>query len=868
MLSLIFWKSRNPGQRFLYITSLGLLAFGLAVLLFFHYRGIENTVRWEVLSELDEVPVQLDSLQLAAGGVPLDGSPSSAGSAQPDTNRAASRQQSAIGNQQSTILLSGKAYLLKEQFVPVRIDTPEWLVWGYWCMVLTGLVLLLSAVTVLSRRWYIGCMMAFIGLLAVAHLEVLQLFGSDKALGFGIAAAVLGGISYYLHAFRDDVTIERRIFIFTVPVVLLAVAFSFFSKTPLVALTIASYSPVPALLLAVGFIGWLSIEIIAGLVYVTTHPRTGFGKNSLLNFLFIAGLYLFSVLLLYLKITRQTENNFLYLSPFVLYVISVVIGSWSLAKRTETSLPFREAAVWLYTGLGLVTTAIMAFVIFTDNNPLIEVFEDAIIYSQLAIGTVFTGYIGLNFWPLFKQGKAVYKVMYKPIRILQPQVWLIGGMGVVTLVSLNRFHSLDQVQAGHYNALGDLHTATREYAIAEQYYQLALDLDFQNHKSGFSLASLALLQGDRLSAGAYFQQALHKDPTPQAYAGLSQALLNENLFFDAVFNLRKGLNVFSDNGELQNNLGYLYTRTTIADSAYYYFELARQNAINRSVPETNLLAFWGKSLTAPDSSNALSGLGLTKADFKETKLLESTYASLSHEANRTALAQLTGEKTVVKKIDIALSSDSALSVNNFAYLYNVGQYTQDTTLAPLFRQLIATGINGNFYNELQLAYASAEYNRDKIIAFDILASQTVADTSQKVALTRKTLQFWLLQERTQEAAATALAPKLRSEADYIAALRRHPFSLAILQKATDFFNQRKRPNIAYQYLLNALRFRRDSPELQKTYILQCLHLRLTEFAEDGLRDLFSLASATDYQAFLKTYQAQRALIEKERESFQ
>jgi tetratricopeptide (TPR) repeat protein len=507
-------------------------------------------------------------------------------------------------------------------------------------------------------------------------------------------------------------------------------------------------------------------------------------------------------------------------------------------------------------------------VIFTDNNPLIEVFEDAIIYSQLAIGTVFTGYIGLNFWPLFKQGKAVYKVMYKPIRILQPQVWLIGGMGVVTLVSLNRFHSLDQVQAGHYNALGDLHTATREYAIAEQYYQLALDLDFQNHKSGFSLASLALIQGDRLSAGAYFQQALHKDPTPQAYAGLSQALLNENLFFDAVFNLRKGLNVFAGNGELQNNLGYLYTRTTIADSAYYYFELARQHAVNAAVPETNLLAFWGKSLTALDSSNTLSGLGLTNADFKETKLMQSTRASLSHEANRIALAQLTGEKTAVEKIDLSLSSDSALSVNNFAYLYNTGQYTQDTTLAPLFQKLIATGNNGNFYSELQLAHANAEYGRDKIVAFDILASQTVADTSQKVALARRTLQFWQLKERTQEATAAALANGLTSEADLVAALRRHPFSLAILQKATGFFNQRNQPKIAYQYLLNALRFRRDSPELQKTYILQCLHLRLTEFADDGLRDLFSLTSATDYQAFLKTYQAKRALIEKERESFQ
>jgi Flp pilus assembly protein TadD len=620
----------------------------------------------------------------------------------------------------------------------------------------------------------------------------------------------------------------------------------------------------PITVLAVGFVGWLSVEIIAGFVYVVTHPRTGFGKNSLLNFLFLAGLYLFSILLLYLKITRQIESDFWYVSPFVLYAISTILGIGSFAKRTEDRLPFREIGAWLYAGLGLVATAAMAFALFTYNNSLIEVFEDAIVYSQLAIGTIFVGYIGLNFWPLFRQGKAVYKVIYKPMRILQAQAWLIGGMGVVALLSLNRFFSIDQARAGYDNSLGDLHLATGEYALANQYYQLALDLDYQNHKSGFALASLALRQGDRTTAGAYFQQALQKDPSPQAYAGLGQALLDENLFFDAIFNLRKGIQTFPKNGELQNNLGYLYTQTTIADSAYYYFELARQNARNNEVPETNLLTFWGKALTFANAKNPTSSLGLTKADFKETNLLASKVSSLSHEANRLAVAQLTGEKTEAIQVNTGLPKDSALSVNNFAYLYNYGQYTRDSSLATLFRKLVNTGNNGNFYHELQLAQAYSEYQRDKIAAFDILASQTVADTSQKVALARQTLQYWLLKENQRS---FAEVEKLKSETDFLGALRQHPFDLTLLQKATTFLNQQKKPQVAYQALLNALRFRRDSPELQKLYVLQCLYLRLTDFAEDGLRDLFAITTSADYQAFLKTYQAQRALIEKERESF-
>jgi tetratricopeptide (TPR) repeat protein len=846
MTSLFFWQKWNRSQRFLYLTSLGLLKLGLIILLFFHYRGLENTVQWQVLSELDEVPVQLDSLQLADDGLQL-----TAGSLQPDTNH------------QSAITLLGKAYLLKEQFVPVQTDVPLWLTWGYLGCVLAGLVLLLSALSALPRWWYLGAMAAFIGFLAGSHLEILQLFGSDKALGFGITTIVLGGVSYYLHAFREDVSMEKRIFIFAGLVGVLAFSFPFFTKIPLVALTVTSYSLLPVIVLSVVFVGWLSVEIIAGFVYVVTNPRTGFGKNSLVNFLFLAGLYLFSILLLYMKITRQTENDFWFVSPFILYAVSAVLGVWSFAKRTESYLPFREIGAWLYVGLGLITTAAMAFVLFTQNNSLIEVFEDAIVYTQLAIGTIFTGYIGLNFWPIFKQGKAVYKIMYKPMRILQSQAWLIGGMGVVALLALNRFFIVDQALAGHHNVLGDLHAATKEYAVAEQYYQIALNTDYQNHKSGFALASLALNQGDRIAAGAYFQQALHKDPSPQAYAGLSQALMNENLFFDAIFNLRKGIQAFPKNGELQNNLGYLYTRTTIVDSAYYYFEAARQYSHNPEVPETNLLAFWGKALTFSDAKNPTAALGLTKADLKETDLLKTQSKTLSHEANRLAVAQLTGERTEAIHVNPGLPNDSALSVNNFAYLYNYGQYTRDSSMASLFHKLINTGTNGNFYHELQLAEAYSEYGRDKIAAFDILASQTVADTSQKVALARQTLQYWLLKENSVKSAIGSL----KTETDFLNALRQHPLDLLLLKRAVDFFNAQKKPKVAYQSLLNALRFRRDSPELQKLYILQCLHLRLTDFAEDGLRDLFSITADADYQAFLKTYQAQRALIEKERENF-
>lgn len=851
MSSLFFWQKWNPIQRFLYHTVLGLVVFSLSTMLFFHWRGIENTVQWQVLSELDDVAVQLDSLALVPSSEFQVPSP-------------ASNVQRPTSN---VIPLLGKVYLLKEQFVPVQSDLPQWLAWFFLAFMLAGWVLLLSAISAFSRWGYIAAMTIFIGFLTLSHLEILQLFGTDNSLGLGISLVILGGTSYYLHAFREDLPIEKRIFIFTGLVAGLVLLFSFFSETPFIALTTAAYSLFPAILLSLGFIIWLAVEIIAGFVYVVTNPKTGFGKNSLLNFLFLTGLYLFSLFLLYLKITRQTDDDFWYVSPFVLFAISVVLGVWGFVKRTEVFLPFREIGAWFYAGLALIATSTMAFVLFTHNNSYIEVFEDVVVYSQLTIGTVFTAYIALNFWPIFKQGKAVYKIIYKPIRFLQTQAWMIGGMALIGLFAFNRLHTIDQVQAGHYNTLGDLHTATNEGVLADQFYQIALNFDFQNHKSCFALASLALRLGDSQAAGAYYQQALQKDPSPQAYTGLGQVLMNENLFFDAIFNLRKGIQTFPKSGELQNNLGYLYTKTALADSAYYYFELARQNTTNPDVPETNELAFWGKALTFNDGKNPIASLGLTKEDFKATKLLETPTKTLSHEANRLAVAQLVNEKTKANQLEIVFPKNSALSVNNFAYLYNYGLFTRDSNFALLFRRLINTTTNGNFYHELHLAEAYTAYRHDKLAALDILAAQTIADTSQRVALARQTLQYWLLKEQELDKNPATFA-HLRDLQSIKNELRQHPFNEVLLQKAVTLFNQQKQPKLAYQALLNALRFRGDSPELQKMYILQCLQMRLIDFAEDSLRDLYALTSSTDYQAFLKTYQAQRALIEKEQKSFQ
>lgn len=804
MQDIIFWKKWSKVERLICSASLFLLALLSTSILSFWYRGTENIVNWDILSELEDALVELDS----------------------------------SNNQQ----LINKAYLVKEQFVASKMIIEAWTGTAWLIIATLGISLILAAISALKRTSFIIGMMILIIALAFCHFEILQLFETDKPILLSFILIVYGGFSYYFNAFKEDVPVVNRILVFISLSFCIWLVTGFLVKSPIPAFTLSSYSIPVFVVCSLIFIVWLSFEIIAGLVYVVSNRKAGMAHNSLVSFIAISLLYLSSILLIYFKRNGQIESTYFTISPIFLIVLSVWLGLWGFRKRTEALIPFRAIGVWLYAGLSLILAITLCFVLATDNNPLIDLFETFFINTQLALGIAFVFYVGINFNPLFNKGYEVHKVLYKPLKFSLFQTWIIGGVSAILLFGLNGLNTFYQFQAGRNNLLGDLYTERQEYKLAEEYYKLALAYDFKNHKSNYALASLALFQGDNQTAGAYFRQAVERNASPQAFVGLSNTLATEGLFFDAIFNLRKGLTIFPKSGEIQNNLGYLYSKTNIVDSTYYYFNLALENSKHPEIPQTNLVGFFAKNpkIVASDFSKNLD------------------YNSLL--ANELVLST---QKATLPKIDISIPPDSGLSVNNFAYLYNRAVFIRDTTEVPLLQKLETK--SGPFYEELQTARAFiAYYNGNKINGLDLLASQVVADTSKKTILNRNTLNFWLTKEMI---ASENNLPKTASINTYQTALRQHPLDLQLLEKAVEFFNKNKQSKLGYEAILGTLRFRSDSPKCQEIYILQCLEMGYTEFARDGLNVLFSIASPQEYESFLKIYEAKKEEMIKKLQTF-
>jgi len=1000
-----FWKNWSTAHRIAVWAGLGLLLAGLVGLLTTWTLGLANVVRWDVLSELTTVPVSVSVFSDGLLDYPIPGS----------------------------------AYLITEQFVASGMSLNLLALRLLALGVCLGLALVMAALPRLGRWPFLLSMGLLILILASFRLEALQLPGLlgtalSGRLPFLLLVVLFGGLAYYFHAFRPDAPLAIRLLLFLLLSLGSWLFFHQVAGVPFPAPTFLSYALPGLFLLTIVFVFVISSEIIAGLVYLTSMPRSGGRPLGLNNLLIIAGLYLVNLLLVWLSNTKRIDWSPILISPFLLYLVSVVLGFWGLRqplRQSEGGLSYRESGAFLYLGLALIATLTLTYAFVVANDPLIEALEDIILYSHLASGVAFLFYVLVNFYPLYRQQLAVHKVLYKPMRFSLTQTRVVAAIGTATLLAMQNFFTLNQAIAGYFNNLGDVHAATGELRVAEQYYRLAISSEFQNHKSNYALASLALQQGDKATAAVHFQRALLKQPSPQAYAALSTVLLEDNLFFEAVKTLQGGIRTFPRSGELQNNLGYLYAKTSVADSAYYYLAAATGNTSQDEVPQTNLLAFWVKN-------PRLLGLdSLAKAT--EARTYE------PHEANRAAvdlLRQASEKPETYRPGWLAdTASTDGLSVGKFARLYNYALLNRkpDSTLLRTLPRLEQNPANQDFVDDLLFARAVANYyTGDQRTAFE-LTSQLAEGNSRTGAYYQSVTGLWLMEQglyrkaaeilgentdtlsayyravaftkvgalveaqslwdmasrndpnvqkladalydrrppgtdterafrlvygtpqsaestramlaairnpdlrtvaaaqlsrrallagqtaegeawyqqlpefanlsplagsliavtymrlqnakgkftQTLEAGRQDVAPPLQAEKDlllaqaaearnqtgpagqhYRQALRRAPFNAEVVSASARFDRRARRTETAYNRVVNALPLNPYNAGLLKTYVDLCLDLSLFDYAEEALLRLQASTPPADYQAYLASYQARRALIEKQKEAFQ
>ena len=819
MNSLQFWNNFQKPTKFLYLFSILILFISLIIFGLAYFRGLENVIHWDVLSELGEVPIVLDQFK--------------------------------VGNE--TLSIPSKTFIITEQFVasPMTINTlGNYLFLG---LFMVGFILILSALSALKRFWYLIFMGSIILLIVTFNLGLIFNLANNY---INIGAIILYiGTSYFFHAFRPDINILKRFFIFFFITILVGVIIHYFAKVSTPFLLLASYRTSGAMLLSIGFIFLISYEITNAFLIISTSSK---GSKQIFNFLIINAIYLANVLLIFLYNNKIIDWNMIYLNPFLLLIISIVLGIWGFRQRRNLSLEvmdFEQSGAFIYMGLSIITLATSGLAFATGNDPMVEVFEDAITYSHLAMGVMFLVYIVLNFSSLFRDGLAVYKVVFKPFRY---PIWMFRIMALIMIGGLLLFIDFfptKQFFAASYNALGDYYTTEKDYKFAEIEYKIASSYEPRNHKTNYALASLSLTQGDNETAGVYFRKATAKNPSPFDYEGLSRSLSDGDQFFNAIFVLKEGVQKFPKSGELQNNLAYLYNKSKLPDSTLIYFEMAIKNAKKSEVPASNLLAFWATNLQEKGVEEVLN------------KTEDNKYNSF--QANKLALKNVAKKSSIQGEDDRrfgwggVFSKDSVLNASDFAWIYNQSIYQKSKGKSLPLKRLAESEDNESLSEDLLFANALQDYYQgDKLIAFQNFQAWSLGDSTDRKGKYYALLLNTLLKKEKAESVFITTIKDPTGEG-----LKRYPLNENVVEKAVEIFNKNKRPEKAYDAISKAIAWRKDSPKLYELYIMQALIIGMKDYANDGLAILQKL-SPTDYQRFLPTYQAKLQSIEKAGVGFQ
>lgn len=813
MQAAIFWSSwPRAYQRLFFVGLFGIFA-GFIGWGFFVYQGVDSILHWDVLSELGEMPFGLD--QFEANG--------------------------------SKFQVQATAYALTEQFVasPMSVTHP---ITDWFCLILAliGVAITLMATSALPRLWYFGAMTAFI--LLTSSLQIDSILGRTDRLATIVLVTVFVGVSFFFQAFKRNAGLLLRFIVFKVLIVASVALLYIFGKVTPADLLAYGYPAGMVLVILVAF--WVSFEIMIGLTWLATNQT---GRNSLPSFAALSLFYLGNLFLTDLHTSRRIDWDLLYLNPFVVFTISIILGLWGQHKRDTQGAshwPFQPQGASLYLGLVTIALAVLSYVNSTANDSAIESLSQGINYAHLTGGVLFFFYVLLNFGPQMRQGKPVHMVLFKPAYIASFHARGLSVILCVVLMYYSNYYVFQQGVAGYYNVQGDLAASRQDYRLAETFYQQGAGFDFQNHKSNYGLASLAWIQGDFASAAGFFRQALAKNPSAYAYAGLSRSLTNEELAFDAFFTAREGQRRFPDSGELMSNLAYLHAKANGLDSAQYYYGKSINLTRQSGVPATNLMALYLRK-------------GDTQAAEKLASEQSSDYVSL--QVNRKAVELLNGKSS---ETSLTIGADSVLTLAQFALISNATLADLKTGKTPpvsgkALRTLTQKEGNASYFDDLQYLNALVSYyDGDKLEGLEILSARTMADTAASGDRWRKPLAAFLNREIANEQ-----APPTSWTGDGSEELMRNPLNIKVLERYTAEANQRKEPQKAYNALYNALTYRQDSPEILQLYIMQSLEMSLTNYAEDKLKILQS-DFPEHYERFLPVYQQKRALIEKRQQDFQ
>ncbi|WP_375578416.1 hypothetical protein ABWH96_15475 [Marivirga tractuosa] len=520
--------------------------------------------------------------------------------------------------------------------------------------------ILMTAATYLSRWWFIIFQSVFVVWLITLKLQFLNIFGIDNQLFTFFFVGLFLVTGYYIHAFKQNAGLFQRWLIFAVLLIVLLSLVIMGSTIEAPVIFMAHHGIIVPVILTIIFIFNVAYDIILHILYLLAAKKNNDGSSNLLHFIVITMLYLIYVGLTFAKNDNLIDIEIIYFNEFLLFGVSAVFGIWGFRKRSELiekQLIFRPLGGYIYLALGIMAFSVMTWIFRNGNDPLMDTFEDMIIFSHLGFGVLFFFYVLYNFVALLKAGHGIYPVVFRPVNIPYNLVRAVGFGIVVVLILRVSYLPYYQAISGYYNGLADYYAYIGEEEKATTTFKVARQYAKTSHKHNFEIGKREYKNEKWAEASSYFSQANFKRPSVQSYLNKIQAQINSNLIFESLFTLEDAQKDFPDNPYILNMKGLIFEKLNKTDSSFIYFDAAERAAkrgVAANVATVNRLALFAKN-------------GIDE-DLPEQSSLDGK--TIAYQANYLALANR--KRAFIDSIDLeAPKMPKILTYNDFSFIFNL-----------------------------------------------------------------------------------------------------------------------------------------------------------------------------------------------------
>ena len=714
MNSWYFWKSWHTESRTLYWFLLLVLIALLFYFGFVYFYSPATVIDWQKISNVDQVSVPADRIR------------------------------SGLFDFSYTF----DNYLITENYQGSDVQLKRWPMIIQLTVVCFSLLILLVVGSALEGFWFYFSALVFTGIMISFQFEQLLLFGKADKTGLITGLALFLCSLYFFNKIRPDLGLKFRFFTFA-GLLLFFGAFLLISAEanfPLVYLV--NYGLIAPIILSILFIFLLGHVLISFLLKVITRANTISSSHSLWHFLLVSSIYLANVFLLYARNAGYVDWDVVYLNAFLILVITTLLGIWDFKEREiqyQSLFPFAPMGAFFYLALAIICYGTLSYIFATANDPLVETFEDAIVFSQFSFSLIFTGYIIVNFIQPLMDNMQVYRIMYQPRPFPYSMVSIVGLIAVFAFFLNANMLPFKQAVAGYYNGVADLYRLNDNNFVAEQYYKLGDQYGYSNHRSNYALGTLARSQGDASLAPFYFGEAVKKRPTVYAYVNMGNGLLDTEQFFDALYSYEQGLKEFEQNPFIYNNLAVAYGKTALLDSALLFLSRAAESPATEQAAVTNTLGLIAKneSLLSFDLDSLLNETLQDKSYIPS--LVNAFLLANKYEQSDNFLAD--------ERFRWMAPQDSMLNSYEFAYLFNYvfnRPLQLDTLQLSQLQAYAAFYASNNFSEALSLVRAWALYQQNQVSEAMRLVDVLQARNPFRRAYYNNLLGMWALQQNAPQ----------------------------------------------------------------------------------------------------------------------